>query len=463
VAKSLGIRHRLLTILLLGVLTSGLSLSALVRILSLTTEQRLERAREATQKEAERLAVAPLDARRVVAEPAPMAFVGMRGGVWDPTSVDGGRDALPAEWRATFDGARRASARTGEPAQGQLALPPATTLVLCVRPARQGTFAWAGYLVQPPIYLRTWQAIVILLALATGLVVASALLTVINFRRSTAALNAALLALPKNLSAPIPRPQIRELGELADGIGALARGLAQARENEDRMARELGQKERLAALGRVVAGVAHEVRNPLASIKLHLDLTAETTALPEPAARAIRTASEEIARLDRLVADLLVVAGRQMATPRPTSLGPLVRARIETLRPWWAQRAVAIELAGDATVTIDPSAVGRAIDNLVRNAVEASPARGVVRVQVVDAADAVLVRVEDDGEGVRPERAEELFEPFFTTKPDGTGLGLAISRAIARSHGGDLTYARRGGRTSFELCLARQAPAGAQA
>src|SRR5262249_46654512 len=102
-------------------------------------------------------------------------------------------------------------------------------------------------------------------------------------------------------------------------------------------------------------------------------------------------------------------------------------------------------------------AVSRAVDNLVRNAVEASPAEGTVEVQVLDDDHfaGARVRVLDHGKGVDDARAAELFEPFFTTKLDGTGLGLAISRAIAAAHRGTLTYAREQGVTCFELTFPR--------
>jgi signal transduction histidine kinase len=199
--------------------------------------------------------------------------------------------------------------------------------------------------------------------------------------------------------------------------------------------------------------VAHEVRNPLASIKLRLDLIGSKTPLPDGAAQAIAAVSQEITRLDRLVADLLVVAGRRTGPHRRISLGELVRTRAAGLGDWAAGREVSIATAGDGEAGVDPDAIARAIDNLLRNAVEASPHGAQVVARVAPQGAGVCVRVEDSGIGVEPSRVSELFEPFFTTKADGTGLGLAISRAIARAHGGDLTYAREEGTTAFQLVL----------
>jgi signal transduction histidine kinase len=122
---------------------------------------------------------------------------------------------------------------------------------------------------------------------------------------------------------------------------------------------------------------------------------------------------------------------------------------------------VSVRPTGDGAAEADAESVARAVDNLLRNAVEASPAGGTVALRVAQTADGVEVCVEDRGSGVEPARVSELFEPFFTTKSEGTGLGLAISRAIARAHGGDLTYARSGEVTRFSLSLPRRRGAAA--
>jgi signal transduction histidine kinase len=331
-------------------------------------------------------------------------------------------------------------------------------LIASAAPTGDGHTVWVAVLIPPSAYLRPWKWIVVVLALATALLVATAVRGAWLFRKNAAALQETLSALGKDLSAPVPRPSILELADIADGIGKLASDLNSSKQAQERLGKELAQKERLAALGRVAAGVAHEVRNPLASIKLRLDLTAASHPLPEAARAAIAAASDEIMRLDRLVSDLLLVAGKQAGPRQRVDLGELARARAEALSPWSQSRAVAIHVAGhEMTAALaDSESLARAVDNVLRNAVEASPSNSSVDVNVAVENGCVELRVEDRGSGVDPARAGELFEPFFTTKADGTGLGLAISRAILRAHGGELTYVRLGDVTRFALSLPRE-------
>jgi signal transduction histidine kinase len=451
VSTTQGIRHRLLTILLLGVLTSGLTLVALVQLLTTTTKQRVERVHDGVAEEVDRIA-------RTGAVDQPLTtWVGLRGGTWTPAR--GPAVAPPVEWKEELNRAVTESRGANARVIREVPLGDAT-LVMSAEPALDaegravGRVAWAGFLVRPMPSLVVWQWIVMALAAATALLVATTAYAIVTVNRGAAALRASLGALATDLNAAIPRPKLRELSDVADGIGRLAESLKRAHAQEERLARELSQQERLAALGRVVAGVAHEVRNPLASIKLRLDLAAAGGALPEAAQKAVAHASSEIMRLDRLVADLLVVAGRASGPRTSASLGALTRARVEALAPWSTEKGVSVDVVGDASALLHPDSLARAIDNLLRNAVDASP-RGAAVVARVEAREgAAILRVEDHGAGVAPERVPELFEPFFTTKSDGTGLGLAISRAIARQHGGDLTYARAGDVTCFELALA---------
>ncbi|HWZ88825.1 MAG TPA: HAMP domain-containing sensor histidine kinase, partial [Polyangiaceae bacterium] len=283
-----------------------------------------------------------------------------------------------------------------------------------------------------------------------GLVIAS-LRTLAAVERDASTLQASLKALAKNLKAPVARPLLRELGEVATGIEALASDLARAQQERERLTRELGDRERLAALGRVAAGIAHEVRNPLAAMKLRADLARTVSDTPSSVAQDLADIAGEIARLDRLVSDLLVLAGRGSGLQADTDIGEIVSKRVALLTPWAAEKGVTIASEGSARAGVEADGIARAVDNLVRNAIEASPAGAPVKVSVAAHGAGARIQVVDLGCGVPPEREAELFEPFFTTKADGTGLGLALARAVASSHKGRLTYERDGDTTRFTL------------
>jgi signal transduction histidine kinase len=168
--------------------------------------------------------------------------------------------------------------------------------------------------------------------------------------------------------------------------------------------------------------------------------------------------ASEISRLDRLVSDLLVVSGRRSGPHTDVDLGELVNKRIALLAPWAKERGVIVAQEGSARASIDADALARAIDNLLRNAIEASKQGDRVDALVSTDSDLAKIQVVDRGEGVMQERATELFEPFFTTKPEGTGLGLALARAVATAHGGTLSYAREDDATKFTIALNTKVP-----
>jgi signal transduction histidine kinase len=448
--KRTPIRHRLLTILLFGAIVSALLVGALFRLLNVSLQHRIDRTREGVLE-----AVTEIGAgSRTLSETAPGGVVGMRAGIVRGEAPRG----LPPDWTPLIGSALAQAGREPRVSQAELAT---GTLVFATARGADGQRVWAGMEVKPLAHLEAWKLTIWLLALATSVLVATTVRAAVVMQRGATELRTALTELSRDLEAPIPRSPLRELSDVADGIAGLVKSLAEARQEEARLARELSENERLAALGRVAAGVAHEVRNPLASIKLRLDLAGSVAQLPPEVERAIAHASSEIERLDRLVADLLVVAGRSTGPRAPLSLGQLACTRGEALAPWASERRVEFQVQGDAQVQAHPDSLGRALDNLLRNAVEASPPGGRVRVEVEQQGDRALLAVCDAGEGIAEWRQSELFEPFFTTKANGTGLGLPLARSIARAHGGDVHYARIGTVTRFELelPLARVEPA----
>jgi len=171
----------------------------------------------------------------------------------------------------------------------------------------------------------------------------------------------------------------------------------------------------------------------------------------------VKTAQEEIARLDRLVTQLLGAARRGNRAPIPLDLQPLAVRRIEAARAPASARNVTLASAGDGRAFADPDLVTTALDNLIRNAVEASPAGAEVSVRCSEADGTARIDVEDRGPGISADREAKLFEPFFTTKPDGTGLGLWLSRTAVEAAGGKLSYAREGEVTRMRIELPRSA------
>ena len=440
-------RRRLLTIAVLTVLVCTGAITAILLLSKITLEERTAHARENVTREIERLQGAMASVPRAERTPRQWQSSQLHSGyLLEMADPVGAPDPLVTDvlQRAAATGAVVVATRTdegGSPVLVAAALVAGGGEVFAFQPVVAGRET------------RGLRIVVVLLALLTlGLVVAS-LRTLAAVERDVSTLRGSLRALATDLQAKVARPSLRELDEVSSGVEALAQELQRAQEERERLTRDLASGERLAALGRVAAGIAHEVRNPLASMKLRADL-ARTGGEATPAvARDLDDIAQEIERLDRLVSDLLVVSGRR-AGPRETlDLGSLVARRIALLSPWANEKGVTLASTGSATAQVDADALSRALDNLLRNAVEAAPAGARVDVEVSGDAQQARVVVSDPGPGVPVGRAAELFEPFFTTKPGGTGLGLALARAVASAHGGSLTYDRQHERTRLTLTV----------
>ena len=236
----------------------------------------------------------------------------------------------------------------------------------------------------------------------------------------------------------------RELDRIIDALNEAGARLGAARRRSDEMALRAAEAERLAALGRVAAGVAHEIRNPIAAARLQ----GENGLAGDDARRreAIGDMLVQIDRLDALATELLAMTQRVEPQPEAVALAPFLRAGLARHEGDAAARGIALALeAEDGSAVFDPAMIGRALDNLLANAIRHAPDGGTVRVCTESGPALVAIVVEDSGAGVPAGLAGHLFEPFVTSRADGTGLGLAIAREMAAAHGGRLMLRRAGG------------------
>ena len=225
------------------------------------------------------------------------------------------------------------------------------------------------------------------------------------------------------------------------------------------------RNERLAAMGEMVAGLAHQLRTPLAAALLYTGTLRQLDLEPAQRSKVAERALERLRYLERLIRDMLLFARGDSVGRQRFAVCELAAELAHTLEPLARARQVAFELdcqLGDSELMGDRKALGGALTNLLENAIQVSAPGSVVSWQIEPAAAgdsglgvaAVRFVVRDRGAGIAAELHERLFEPFFTTRADGTGLGLAIARGVARAHGGDITLRSTPGQgATFTLSL----------
>lgn len=217
------------------------------------------------------------------------------------------------------------------------------------------------------------------------------------------------------------------------------------------------QTERLAAIGKMAAHVTHEVRNPLSSIGLNVDLLGDELGDSGPSvAKLLRSIHREIDRLTAITEEYLRLA--RVPAPRllPEDLGALVGELVRFIRPEIEAAGSTLELdvaPGLPWISADEAQIRQALLNLIRNASEAMPNGGPISVTLLCSDEGgVRVEVGDRGGGIQAERRENIFDLFFTTKERGTGLGLPLTQQIVIAHGGRIRCLdREAGGTVFEL------------
>lgn len=223
-----------------------------------------------------------------------------------------------------------------------------------------------------------------------------------------------------------------------------------------RLQDQLIQSEKMSAIGQLIAGVAHDLNNPLASVVGFADYLTEVPHVPSSLREPLMVIQEEAERASNIVKNLLSFARKQEHQRRPTALSPLLDATFLLLRnQLMAQRVEArIDVEPDLPMPdIEPNQIQQVFVNLINNAAQAIASAGRPGTIVVRARrwlDGVAIDFIDDGPGMSETLAAQAFEPFFTTKGEGegTGLGLSISQGIVREHGGRIMLATEEGKGS---------------
>ncbi|HRJ77659.1 MAG: Signal transduction histidine-protein kinase AtoS [Planctomycetes bacterium] len=211
-----------------------------------------------------------------------------------------------------------------------------------------------------------------------------------------------------------------------------------------------GASSRLEFLGQLAGGLAHEIKNPLSTMKLTLqllqeDFSQDKSALAMRSLRKIELLLKEITHLDEIVQEFLRLSRGHDLKFQRTDLGDMIRELVEFLGAEANQKSVTLrsQLEGELDgIIVDATYIRQALTNLLKNALEATEPKGggEVIIRARRHSDVVMVEVIDTGVGVAHANRERMFRPYFTTKKGGTGMGLPMVRRIVEEHGGQVTY-----------------------
>jgi len=223
----------------------------------------------------------------------------------------------------------------------------------------------------------------------------------------------------------------------------------------------LKRAESLASLTTLAAGVAHEIRNPLASMSIHLQLLRRQLdkegEIPIHLGESLGVLEEEIEQLNNIVSDYLFAVRPRDARPMRANLNELIRELLQLLRYEMEEarvRVLPVLSASIPPMPLDEGAMKRALLNLIKNAIIAMPNGGELRLETRKEQNDVIIMVSDTGEGIPEELQGKVFEPFFTTRDTGSGLGLTVVYKVIKEHGGDLHMDSHPGRGSaFRITL----------
>ncbi len=242
------------------------------------------------------------------------------------------------------------------------------------------------------------------------------------------------------------------------GIAAI---LLRSRKRHDQnmavLQQELIRRERLAAVGELAGGVAHEIRNPLAGIGGALTMLAREAPADDDTQEVMCEIQKQIARMERLVQELLAYARPGVLNPESTDVNAILKQAITSIGQRQIDSAIEVVMELDPKlpeIYVDARDLEHALENLVLNAFQAVSERGRIEVRTEYTDGNVVISIRDDGVGMDDEVRDKIFEPFFTTKARGTGLGLSLVRRAVENYDGEIrVHSEPGEGTTFVFSL----------
>jgi len=273
-----------------------------------------------------------------------------------------------------------------------------------------------------------------------------------NWSARVRALENAIVSTPVEELPPLRVTGERELDRIVAALNQLNAKLKAALGESRQLSERLARSDRTAALGRMAAQIAHEIRNPIAAMRLKAE---NALAKPlEQQSAALRAMLDQIKRLDDLFERLLAITRLGELRRTPVALKPWLQVRIDNVREQAAQTNLALSGdAPDAEWSFDEKSMSRALDNLLLNAVQHAPRDGWIKADIQLHNERCRIAIEDSGPGIAPEQREKIFEPFVSTRGNGTGLGLSVAREIVEAHGGTLRCVESTNGARFEIEL----------